>query len=89
VITEVPGISKSDLDIEVKDNALRISGMKKITYEDGSLHRRERASGRFDRAVTVPVRIDANRVKADYRDGMLAIYLPRAESDKPRSVKIG
>ena len=88
VITELPGIPKADLDIQVKDNALRISGTKKIAYEDGSLHRRERASGRFDRAVTVPVRIDASRVKAEYRDGMLAIYLPRAEADKPRSVKI-
>lgn len=88
VITEVPGIAKADLDIEVKDNALRISGMKNISYENGSLHRRERASGRFDRAVTVPVRIDASHVKAEYRDGMLAIYLPRAEKDKPRSVKI-
>lgn len=88
IITEVPGIAKSDLDIQVKDNAIRISGTKSIKYENGSLHRRERAAGHFDRAVTVPVRIDADRVKAEFRDGILAIYLPRAEQDKPRSVKI-
>ena len=89
VITELPGISKSDLDIQVKDNAIRIAGTKSVNYSDkASLHRRERAAGRFDRAVTIPVRIDAGRVKAEYHDGVLALYLPRAEQDKPRSVKV-
>jgi HSP20 family protein len=88
IITEIPGIGKSDLDIQVKDSSVRIAGSKAIDYDKGSLHRRERSAGRFDRAVTLPVRIDADRVKAEYRDGILAIYLPRAEQDKPRSVKI-
>src|SRR5262245_9146382 len=79
IITELPGINKSDFDIQVKDNAIRISGTKTVDYTDkASLHRRERAAGRFDRAVTIPVRIDADRVKAEYRDGILALYLPRA-----------
>jgi HSP20 family protein len=89
IIGEVPGLKKSDLDIQVKDNAIRIAGTKSVDYMDkASLHRRERSAGRFDRAVTIPVRIDADRVKAEYRDGILALYLPRAEQDKPRSVKI-
>jgi HSP20 family protein len=89
IITEVPGIKKSDLDIQVKDNAVRIAGTKSVDYaEEVSLHRRERTAGRFDRAVTLPVRVDADRVKAEYHDGILALYLPRAEHDKPRSVKI-
>jgi HSP20 family protein len=89
IITEVPGLKNSDLDIQVKDNAIRIAGTKTVEYsEKASLHRRERLSGRFDRAVTIPVRIDADRVKAEYHDGILALYLPRAEQDKPRSVKI-
>ena len=76
-------------DIQVKDNAIRIAGTKSVNYSDkASLHRRERAAGRFDRAVTIPVRIDAGRVKAEYHDGVLALYLPRAEQDKPRSVKV-
>jgi HSP20 family protein len=89
IVTELPGIKKSELDIQVKDNAIRIAGTKSIDYSDkASLHRRERSAGRFDRAVTIPVRIDADRVKAEYHDGILALFLPRAEQDKPRSIKI-
>jgi HSP20 family protein len=89
IVTELPGVKKSELDIQVKDNAIRIAGVKAVDYtEKASLHRRERAAGRFDRAVTIPVRIDADRVKAEYQDGILALYLPRAEQDKPRAIKI-
>jgi HSP20 family protein len=89
IIAELPGVRKSDLDIQVKNNAIRIAGTKTVQYpEKASLHRRERASGRFDRTFTVPVRIDADRVKAEYHDGILALYLPRAEQDKPRSIKL-
>jgi HSP20 family protein len=89
IIAEIPGIKKSDLDIQVKDNAIRIAGTKSVDYSGrASLHRRERASGRFDRAVTLPILIDADQVKAEYKDGILALYLPRAEQDKPRSIKL-
>jgi HSP20 family protein len=89
IITELPGIKKSQLDIQVKDNAIRIAGTKTVDYTDkASLHRRERSAGRFDRAITTPVRIDADRVKAEYHDGILALFLPRAEQDKPRAIKI-
>jgi HSP20 family protein len=72
-----------------KDNSLRISGKKIISYRDGaSLHRRERLSGTFDRTLTVPMQIDANAIRAEYRDGVLALFTPRAESDKPRSIAI-
>lgn len=89
VVTELPGIDRSGLDIQVKDNTIRISGAKKVAYaEKASVHRRERLTGRFDRAISVPVHVDADKVKAEYRDGVLALYLPRAEEDKPRSIKI-
>lgn len=89
IITEVPGINKSDLEIEVKGNTLRIAGTKKIDYsEKASLHRRERLAGRFDRTVTVPIQIEPDGVKAECRDGILALFLPRAERDKPKSIKI-
>lgn len=89
IITEVPGIKSSDLDLQVKDNTIRIAGTKSVAYADGaSLHRRERLEGRFDRAVTLPVEIDADKVKAECRDGVLALYLPRAERDKPKTIKI-
>jgi HSP20 family protein len=89
VITEVPGIKKSDLEIQVKGNTIRVAGTKSVAYsEKASLHRRERLAGRFDRAITIPVEIDADKTTAEFHDGILALYLPRAERDKPRSIKL-
>jgi HSP20 family protein len=89
VITEVPGIKKSDLEIQVKGNTIRVAGTKSVAYsEKASLHRRERLAGRFDRAITIPVEIDADKATAEFHDGILALYLPRAERDKPRSIKL-
>jgi HSP20 family protein len=88
-ILELPGIDKGDLQLEAKNNTIRISGKKEIGYDEGtSVHRRERHSGTFDRTLTVPIQVDADRVKAEYRDGVLALFIPRAESDKPRSISI-
>jgi HSP20 family protein len=89
IIAEVPGIQKSELQVQVKGSTLRIAGSKQARYGDqASLHRRERLAGSFDRAITLPVEIDADRVKAECRDGILAVYLPRAERDKPRSIAV-
>jgi HSP20 family protein len=89
VLTEVPGIAKDDLQIQVKGKTIRIAGKKAIKYGDNvGIHRRERLAGSFDRAISVPVEIDADRVKAECRDGILALFLPRAEKDKPRPIKI-
>jgi HSP20 family protein len=88
-ILEVPGVNKEDLEIKAKDNTIRISGRKTIAYPDGvSVHRRERLSGSFDRTITVPMQIDTEGIKAEYRDGVLALHIPRAESDKPRTIRI-
>jgi HSP20 family protein len=89
VIAEVPGVRKSDLQIEVKGRTLRIAGTKSVSYgEKSSVHRRERLAGRFDRALTLPLEIDAEKVKAECRDGILALHLPRAERDKPRAITL-
>ena len=88
-IIEVPGVRKSDLDIKIERNTLRISGSKSVEYGDKvATHRRERAAGRFDRAVTLPIDIDTDKIRAECRDGILALYLPRAERDKPRSIAV-
>ena len=89
IITEIPGVKKSEIDVNVKGKQVRISGKKEISYGDNvSVHRRERESGNFDRTLTFPIEIDAENVKAEYQDGILAVHLPRAEADKPRSVTI-
>lgn len=88
-ILEVPGVDRTDLEIQAKGNTIRISGKKTITYpEKVSVHRRERLSGSFDRTLTVPMQINADGIKAEYRDGVLALFIPRAESDKPRTIRI-
>lgn len=89
IVAELPGIRKDDLNIEVKGKTIRIAGTRTINYgEKASLHRRERSSGSFDRSVTVPVEIEADGVKAEYHDGILALFLPRAERDKPKTIRI-
>jgi HSP20 family protein len=89
LIAEVPGVQKSDLTVQVKGNTIRLAGTKAVSYpEKAALHRRERLAGRFDRAVTLPVEINADGVKAESRDGILALFLPRAERDKPKLVEV-
>ena len=82
-------MSKDELDIQAKNNTIRISGKKTIAYPEGvSLHRRERLTGAFDRTLSVPMEINTDGIKAEYRDGVLALFIPRAESDKPRAIRI-
>jgi HSP20 family protein len=89
VIAEVPGISKSDLELQVKGRTVRVVGTKAVKYpENASMHRRERLAGRFDRSVTLPVEVDPDGIKAECHDGILAMFLPRAERDKARSISI-
>jgi HSP20 family protein len=88
-IIELPGVNKGDLELQAKENVIRISGKKTVKYKEGvSIHRRERVSGEFDRTLTIPVQIDPDGIKAEYHDGVLALFLPRAENDKPRSIKV-
>ncbi len=89
-LVELPGVSKDAVEIQAKDRSIRLSGKRTITFQDtASVHRRERVSGVFDRTITLPVQIDVNRLRAEYKDGVLALFIPRAESDKPRAIKIG
>jgi len=89
LVVEVPGVRKSDLRIEAKGNTIRLAGTKTVEQAgNASVHRVERRSGQFDRAITLPIEIDADGVKAECRDGILAVHLPRAERDKPRAISI-
>ena len=88
-IVELPGVDKVDLQIEAKESTIRICGRKAIDYEaSASVHRRERTSGSFDRTFSVPIQIDPEAVRAEHRDGVLTLTIPRAQSQKPRSIKI-
>ena len=88
-IVEIPGVEKAELTIEAKNNTLRIAGRKIVAYpEEVSAHRRERLRGAFDRTIAVPMQIDADGIKAEYENGLLALFIPRAEQDKPRTIQI-
>ena len=88
-IVELPGVNKGDLNIQAKETTIRIAGQKTIDYpENVSLHRRERLSGIFDRTLAVPMQIDPDRIQAEYKDGLLALFIPRAEKDKPRTIEV-
>ena len=88
-LIEMPGVSKNDLALQAKEGTIRISGKKAVSYgETVSVHRRERTVGTFDRTITLPVQIDPDQIKAEFRDGILALFIPRAEGDKPKSIKI-
>jgi HSP20 family protein len=88
-IIELSGVKKDDLQIQAKENTIRIAGKKAVNLPEGvSMHRRERVFGEFDRTLSLPVQLDPDSIKAEYRDGVLALFLPRSERDKPRAIKI-
>jgi len=88
-VAELPGVRKDDLTVEVKGNELHIAGRRPPVYgDDVTVHRRERRSGEFARSLSLPVEIDADRVRAQFRDGNLAVILPRAERERPKQVHI-
>ena len=88
-VIELPGLDKKNLNIEAKENTIRISGEKALAYEqNASVHRRERLSGVFDRSFALPIQINPDGIKAEYRDGVLSVFIPRAESEKLRTIKI-
>lgn len=87
---EVPGIKKEDLKIEFVDNQLVISGERHSEEKKRKDHfyYSERRGGKFSRSFKLPVGVDAEKVEAQYQDGVLKIYVPKAESAKPRQIKI-
>jgi len=89
-VIELPGVDRKDLQIEAKENMIRIAGKKAVDLPAGiSVHRRERTFGEFDRTLSLPIQFDPDGIKAEYQDGILALFLPRSERDKPRTIKIG
>ena len=88
-VIELPGVARDSIALEAKENAIRVSGKKEVNFGDKvSVHRRERVAGTFDRTIALPVQFDPDGIKAEYRDGVLALFMPRAESDKPRTIAI-
>ena len=90
VRAELPGVVASELSISALRNRLSISGKREIAreHERASYHRRERPEGTFNRTLTLPMPVDADRIEARYADGILTLTLPKAEDAKPRQIVV-
>lgn len=84
---DIPGMKKEDLNIEVHNEQVIVSGERK--QEESRKGYSERRYGRFQRAFALPTHVDASKIEAQYADGVLKVYVPKSEEAKPRSVKIG
>lgn len=86
---EIPGLRMEDLEILVNGNELTIKGRRAAVDEaDTIYHRRERGAGEFSRFLTLPAEVDADRVEATLRDGVLQIKLPKAERARARKIAV-
>jgi HSP20 family protein len=90
VTAEMPGVSPADLEISVHNDDLLIRGERKIpdAAQNVNFHRREREAGIFRRVVSLPVKVDADKVDAAFKNGVLKITLPKAAEAKPKQITI-
>jgi HSP20 family protein len=87
---DLPGLSEKDVNIELEDNVLTISGERKSEHEERKegYYRVERASGSFSRSLTLPEGVDPEGVRASFHNGVLEVRIPKPEQRKPRKVTI-
>ena len=87
---EIPGIDAKDVDVRVENNTLTLRGERKADHEvkKESYHRVERSYGAFTRSFTLPNVVDTGNIKAEYKDGVLRVILPKREEAKPKSISI-
>jgi HSP20 family protein len=87
---DVPGLKREDIDLTFESNVLTIRGERRPDegVKEESYHRLERAYGPFSRSFTLPATVDAGRVRAEYRDGVLTVTLPMREESRPRQIQV-
>jgi len=87
---ELPEVKKEDVKIELENGSIRISGERKIEKEEAGRrwHRLERSYGAFERAFTLPEGTRRTDIKAEFKDGLLKVHLPKGESSKPKALEI-
>ncbi len=90
VTVEVPGVSEKDVHLSITGDLLTIKGERSLRHEvkEDSYYRTERWFGRFERTLPLPMPVQADKVKATYRDGVLTVKLPKTEEIKPKEIKI-
>jgi HSP20 family protein len=87
---EVPGVSRDKLDVSVENNVLTIRGERERDREikEEHYHRVERSYGVFSRSFTLPATVDATKIAAQFKEGILEVVLPKAEAAKPKRISI-
>ena len=85
-----PGVDPKSLDLSILQGTLTIKGEKaglaQVTAD--AYHRNERAAGRFARTIELPVEVDATKVQADYRNGLLLVTMPKSQAAKPKQIQV-
>jgi HSP20 family protein len=88
-MVELPGMRKEEIEISLQDGMLTIAGERKAeSGQENGATRTERFIGKFRRSVSLPTRVDANKVNATYKDGILTVTLPKAEEAKPKQIQV-
>lgn len=87
---DLPEVKKEDIDVKVENGVLTLSGERRVekSTDDEKQHRRESFYGRFQRSFALPDDVDASKISADCKDGVLKVHLPKSEAKKPRSIEV-
>lgn len=90
VTAELPGLKREDIDVSLNEGSLVISGERKTEqkFDEAASHRVERYFGRFQRSIVLPASVKADKIAAQYKDGVLTVTLPKSEEAKPRQIEI-
>jgi HSP20 family protein len=88
VVVELPGLKKEEIEISLHDDTLTIAGERKREESSEQEFLTERLYGKFQRSLTLPTAVDAEKVKASYKDGLLQVELPKAEEAKPKQIEV-
>lgn len=90
VRAELPGMKREDIEVSLHEGTLSLSGERRSEgeYEGADVYRAERFFGRFQRTVALPSLVAADKVKAQYKDGVLSVTLPKTEEAKPKLIDV-
>jgi HSP20 family protein len=90
VKADLPGLSKDDVSVTLQDHFLTVKGEKKHEAEskDANYYRRERVYGTFSRTIELPATVDARKIEANFKDGVLQIRLPKTEEARPKQIEV-
>jgi HSP20 family protein len=86
---DIPGVSEKDLQVQLTNDVLTVSGVRKVSGPEGySVHRQERTPTRFSRSFTLPCKASGDQISAALKDGVLTVTLPKAPESQPRQITV-